>query len=51
MTPTAVDADGNPLLDADGNRVLEKSSPFSSANNNPKSVMTNTFRWSETMQG
>ena len=51
MTPTAVDADGNPLLDADGNRVLEKSSPFSSANNNPASVMTNTFRWSETMQG
>ena len=39
MTPTAVDADGNPLLDADGNRVLEKSSPFSSANNNPKTVI------------
>ena len=44
MTPT-----GTP--DAEGNPTLEKSSPFSSANNNPRSVMANTSRWSESMQG
>ena len=44
-TPTAgVDEDGNPTWD---NGV----SPFNSANNNPKSVMANTERWSETMSG
>ena len=44
MTPT-----GTP--DAEGKPTLEKSSPFSSANNNPLSVMVNTSRWSESMQG
>lgn len=44
MTPTGA-------LDAEGNPTMEKSSPFSSANNNPRSVMDNTFRWSEAMQG
>ena len=44
MTPT-----GTP--DAEGNPTLEKSSPFSSANNNPRSVMANTSRWSESIQG
>ncbi|MCC8170609.1 MAG: SusC/RagA family TonB-linked outer membrane protein, partial [Parabacteroides sp.] len=44
LTPT-----GTP--DADGNPTVEKSSPFSSANNNPRSVMDNTIRWSESMQG
>ena len=44
MTPT-----GAP--DAEGNPTMEKSSPFSSANNNPRSVMENTFRSSESMQG
>jgi len=44
MTPT-----GTP--DADGNPTQEKSSPFSSANNNPRSVMANTTRWSESMEG
>ncbi len=37
--------------DADGNPTMEKSSPFTSANNNPRSVMANTTRWSEMMQG
>lgn len=44
QTPT-----GTP--DEDGNPTMEKTSPFSSANNNPRSVMANTTRWSETMQG
>lgn len=51
VTPTAVDSDGNPSYDDEGNRATEKSSPFTSANNNPKSVMNNTFRYSESMQG
>lgn len=37
--------------DAEGNPTLETSSPFTSANNNPRSVMANTKRWSESMQG
>lgn len=44
LTPT-----GDP--DAEGNPALEKSSPFSSANNNPRSVMANTTRRSESFQG
>ncbi|MCI1647808.1 MAG: TonB-dependent receptor [Bacteroides sp.] len=44
ITPT-----GTP--DAEGNPTSETSSPFSSANNNPRSVMANTTRWSESMQG
>ena len=44
-TPTGdPDAYGNPTWDS---RV----SPFNSANNNPKSVMANTERWSESMSG
>lgn len=42
-TPT-----GSP--DEFGNPTWEKSSPFSSANNNPRNVMDNTFRSSETFQ-
>ena len=37
--------------DEDGNPIMEKSSPFSSANNNPASIMANTTRWSEQFQG
>ena len=40
LTPT-----GTP--DEYGNPTWEESSPYSSANNNPKSVMANTERWSE----
>lgn len=44
-TPTGdPDAYGNPTWDS-------KVSPFNSANNNPKSVMANTERWSESMSG
>lgn len=44
-TPTGEpDEYGNPTWDKDV-------SPFSSANNNPKSVMANTERWSESMSG
>lgn len=44
-TPTGEpDEYGNPTWDKDV-------SPFSSANNNPKSVMANTERWSEAMSG
>ncbi|MGN0187928.1 MAG: SusC/RagA family TonB-linked outer membrane protein [Candidatus Cryptobacteroides sp.] len=44
-TPTGgVDEDGNPTWDTGV-------SPFNSANNNPKSVMANTERWSESMSG
>lgn len=44
MTPTGpVDENGNP--------TMEKSSPFSTSNNNPWSVMKNTKRWGEDMQG
>lgn len=43
-TPTGeVDEEGNPLT--------ERTSPFSSSNNNPCSVMANTMRWSEDFQG
>ena len=38
-------------VDEDGNPVMEKTSPFTSANNNPRSVMENTKRWSEDFQG
>lgn len=38
-------------LDEEGNPTMETSSPFSSANNNPASVMANTFRWGEDFQG
>ena len=34
-----------------GNPTWDKGSPFSSANNNPKSVMENTERWSESFGG
>ena len=44
-TPTGdPDQYGNPTWD-------NKVSPFNSANNNPKSVMANTERWSESMSG
>ncbi len=44
VTPTgAPDEYGNPTWD--------KGSPFNSANNNPKSVMENTTRWSERFSG
>lgn len=43
-TPTGeVDEEGNPLT--------ERTSPFSSSNNNPCSVMASTMRWSEDFQG
>lgn len=38
-------------VDEDGNPIIESSSPFSSANNNPYSVMANTKRWGEDFQG
>lgn len=38
-------------VDDYGEPTMEKSSPFSSANNNPRSVMENTTRWSEVFQG
>lgn len=38
-------------VDEDGNPIMESSSPFSSANNNPYSVMANTKRWGEDFQG
>lgn len=44
QTPT-----GEP--DDEGNPTIESTSPFSSANNNPASVMANTTRWSENFQG
>lgn len=44
MTPTGE-------TDEEGNPVMEKTSPFTSANNNPASVMANTKRWSENFQG
>ena len=44
MTPTGA-------LDGNGNPIMEESSPFTSANNNPRSVMDNTFRSNESMQG
>ena len=37
--------------DAEGNPTMETPNPFSSANNNPASVMANTKRWSEDFQG
>lgn len=37
--------------DEDGNPIMETTSPFTSANNNPYSVMANTKRWSEDFQG
>ena len=37
--------------DEDGNPIMETTSPFTSANNNPWSVMVNTKRWSEDFQG
>lgn len=42
-----------PVVDADGNVTYEDetTSPFTSANNNPVSVMANTRRWSEDFQG
>jgi TonB-linked SusC/RagA family outer membrane protein len=42
-----------PTVDEDGNvtYIDEKTSPFTSANNNPASVMANTKRWSEDFQG
>lgn len=44
QTPT-----GEP--DEDGNPAVETTSPFTSANNNPASVMANTSRWNENFQG
>lgn len=44
VTPT-----GTP--DEYGNPTWDKGSPFNSANNNPKSVMENTTRWSERFAG
>lgn len=38
-------------VDESGNPTYETSSPFTSSNNNPRSVMENTTRWSESMQG
>lgn len=38
-------------LDEYGNPTWEKGSPFNSSNNNPKSVMANTTRWSERFTG
>lgn len=38
-------------VDDEGNPTMEKPNPFSSANNNPASVMANTKRWSEDFQG
>lgn len=38
-------------LDDNGEPTIETTSPFSSANNNPASVMANTTRWSENFQG
>lgn len=38
-------------LDEYGNPTWDTGSPYSSANNNPKSVMANTERWSESMSG
>lgn len=43
-----------PILDEEGNVTgydNEVVSPFSSANNNPYSIMANTHRWSEDFQG
>ncbi len=37
-------------LDEEGNPIMETTSPFTSANNNPASVMANTFRSSENFQ-
>lgn len=47
---TAVQTPTGPL-DEDGNPTMETPNPFSSANNNPASVMANTKRWSEDFQG
>ena len=38
-------------VDENGNPTMEKTSPFSTANNNPASVMANTERHSESFQG
>lgn len=38
-------------VDESGNPVMETTSPFTSANNNPWSVMANTKRWSEDFSG
>ncbi len=47
-TPTGgTDENGNVIWDGGSKGV----SPFSSANNNPKSVMANTERWSENFSG
>lgn len=42
-----------PVVDADGNVTYEDetTSPFSSANNNPASILYNTKRWGEDFQG
>lgn len=47
---TAVQTPTGPV-DEDGNPTMETPNPFSSANNNPASVMANTKRWSEDFQG
>ncbi|MBQ9203978.1 MAG: TonB-dependent receptor [Prevotella sp.] len=38
-------------VDSDGNPTMETPNPFSSANNNPASVLANTKRWGEDFQG
>lgn len=38
-------------VDDSGNPIMETTSPFTSANNNPWSVMANTKRWSEDFSG
>lgn len=38
-------------VDENGDPIMETSSPFTSANNNPVSVLYNTKRWSENFRG